>query len=882
MKTLTIIDTFGFFFRNYFALPNLRNKDGFPTGLLTGFANFIYSLRSELGSDYILFALDAKGKTFRHDIDNNYKATRPQTPEDLKKQLPIAISWIEKMGFKCYFKMGYEADDVIASAVEFAKKNNIKVRIVSHDKDLYQLIDDDVVTLYDPIKKSDINEQRCLEKFGVHPCIIGDYLSIVGDSADNIPGVKGIGAKGAKTLLDEFGSLENIYENIDKIRNQRAQKLLIESKENAFLSKKLVVLYNNLDISDKFESFYFPSGQPLIHIAEELQKYELKNILKKLNVESKQKIEATDTFRAILLNTKQKLFDVLESLKPNSLIAFDTETNSLDAYNAKIVGFSFASNAQEAYYVPIAHSYLGVGEQVGLDIAKEAIRKIFTCKVVGQNLKYDLAVVKNNFVFSDLPIYADTMILAWLLNPEKNIGLDTLSLRFFNHPMIKFKDTVKKGETFDTVDIESACKYASEDAWMTLRVYNKIVDFLEPDLLELARNLEFPFIKTLMKMEKEGIKIDVRYLEVMLKKSLITIENLKQDIYDLSSLEFNVNSTQQLGKVLFEGLGLRVVRKTKTGYSTDEKVLNELLDEHPIIPKLLEYREIYKLKSTYIEPLLKLGLKDKNSRIHTSFLQTGTATGRLSSKNPNLQNIPVKTELGREVRVGFVAKKDYSLVGIDYSQIELRLLAHFSGDTALLNAFNEGKDIHYETALKIFGEAKAKAKRGVAKSINFGLLYGMGSRKLSQTIHVSTKEAKEYIESYFASFPTVKEFLHQVGKTALEKGYSQTLLERRRYFDFENANAMLHASYLREAVNTLFQGSAADLIKMAMNKIMDTIIDDKAKLLLQIHDELIFEVKTEFAKDFSQKAKEIMENIYKLKVPLKVSVEIGENWGALK
>jgi len=882
LKTLTIIDTFGFFFRNYFALPNLRNKDGFPTGLLTGFANFIYSLKSELDSDYILFALDAKGKTFRHEIDHNYKATRPEAPEDLKKQLPVAITWIEKMGFKCYSKEGYEADDVIASAVKFARQNDIKVRIVSHDKDLYQLIDDDKVTLYDPLKKIDINEEKCFEKFGVYPDKIGDYLSIVGDSADNIPGVKGIGSKGAKNLLDEFDSLEDIYEHIDKVRNPRAARLLLESRENAYLSKKLVVLFDCLDISDKFESFHFPSGQPLAKIADELQKYELKNILKKLDVKIEKKEERKVEFDAVLLNTKGKLFDAIKEVNSNTLLAFDTETNSLDAYNANIVGFSFALDEKSAYYVPISHSYLGVGEQVSKEDAKKALEKILTCRVVGQNLKFDLAVIENNFGISNTNIYADTMILAWLLNPEKTIGLDALSLRFFNHPMIKFKDTVKRGETFASVDIESACKYASEDAWMTLKIYNKIIDFLEPELISLAKKLEFPFIKTLLKMEEEGIKVDTRYLEVLLKKSSFKIEELRESIYKLCGVEFNVNSTQQLGKVLFEDLALPVIKKTKTGYSTDEKVLNELLDKHEVIPKILEYREAYKLKSTYIEPLYKLGVKDEKNRIHTSFVQTGTATGRLSSKNPNLQNIPVKTELGREVRAGFVSKKGYSLIGIDYSQIELRLLAHFSEDEALVKAFNDDKDIHYETALKIFGASLAKSKRGVAKSINFGLLYGMGSRKLSQTIHVSTKEAKEYIDSYFASFPTVKEFLHQVGEHAKEKGYSQTLLGRRRYFDFENANAMIHASYLREAVNTLFQGSAADIIKLAMNKIMDTIVSEDEKLLLQIHDELIFEVKDELSYAFAKKAQDIMENIYKLKVPLKVSVEIGKNWGELK
>ena len=384
MKTLTIIDTFGFFFRNYFALPNLRNKDGFPTGLLTGFANFIYSLKSELDSDYILFALDAKGKTFRHEIDHNYKATRPEAPEDLKKQLPIAITWIEKMGFKCYSKEGYEADDVIASAVKFARQNDIKVRIVSHDKDLYQLIDDDKVTLYDPLKKMDINEEKCFEKFGVYPDKIGDYLSIVGDSADNIPGVKGIGSKGAKNLLDEFDSLEDIYKHIDKVRNPRAAKLLLESRENAYLSKKLVILYDSLDISDKFESFYFPPGQPLAKIADELQKYELKNILKKLDVKIEKKEERKVEFDAVLLDTKEKLFDAIKGINSNTLLAFDTETNSLDAYNANIVGFSFALDEKSAYYVPISHSYLGVGEQVSEEDAKKALEKILTCRVVGK------------------------------------------------------------------------------------------------------------------------------------------------------------------------------------------------------------------------------------------------------------------------------------------------------------------------------------------------------------------------------------------------------------------------------------------------------------------------------------------------------------------
>jgi DNA polymerase-1 len=432
------------------------------------------------------------------------------------------------------------------------------------------------------------------------------------------------------------------------------------------------------------------------------------------------------------------------------------------------------------------------------------------------------------------------------------------------------------------VALEEATGYAAEDAWMTLKLYNYLEPKLSQDLKEEAKDVEYPFVNTLLKMEFEGIKLDIDFFENLLKKANITIETLTKEIYTLSESEFNINSTQQLGIVLFEKLGLKAGKKTKTGYSTNEQVLSGLIDAHEIIPKLLEYREIYKLRSTYIDPLLKLSYKDEKHRIYTSFLQTGTNTGRLSSKNPNLQNIPVRTELGREIREGFIAKEGYTLVGIDYSQIELRLLAHFSQDGALLDAFNNNKDIHLETAVKIFGEEEAKEKRNVAKSINFGLLYGMGARKLSQTIDVSQSEAKAYIQSYFDSFATVKGYLDEIKLQAKEDGYVETLLKRRRIFDYERANAFEKAGFERESVNTVFQGSAADLMKLSMNKIDKELDKDEGKMLLQIHDELIFEVKEELAEAFAAKAKDIMENIYELRVPLLCSVSISKNWGGLK
>lgn len=884
MKTLTIIDTFGFFFRSYYALPNLRNSSGFPTGLLTGFANFIYAIKQDHDTDYLLFALDSKGKNFRHELDVNYKANRSEAPEDLQKQLPIAISWIHKMGFKCYEEEGYEADDVIASAVKFAKSHDIKVRIVTHDKDLYQLIDDGCVVIYDPMKKVEIDAQGCFEKFGVFPDKINEYLSLVGDVADNIPGVKGIGPKGAKKLIDDFGSVEAIYENLSHIANPRVQSMLEEGRENAFLSKQLVRLHDSLDIADKFESFHLPSDNPLSKIVDELKAYELRSLLSKVSQESlhvKPKAP-THRFNAVLLDDAKILMNIIEGIEEDAIVAFDTETNSLDTQSAKIVGFSFCVDGENSYYVPIHHHYLGVGEQISMRDAHNAIQALFQHKIVGQNLKYDLAVIEHNFGITCKTLYADTMVMAWLLNPESSVGLDALAKRLCDYEMVKFKDVVQKGEDFSSVALESACEYASEDAWMTLKLYEKLKEMLLPSLLSLAKEVEFPFVQTLQAMEKEGIAIDTVYFEALHVKTEAAIDGLKNEIFALCDANFNLNSTQQLGAVLFEKLGLPTVKKTKTGYSTDEFVLQELMDKHPSIAKILEYRELYKLKSTYIEPLLKHAKSSSQNRIHTSFIHTGTSTGRLSSKEPNLQNIPVKTQLGREIRTGFVAKEGYILLGVDYSQIELRLLAHFSQDKAMVEAFCSDLDIHRQTALKLFGEEHADAKRSVAKTINFGLLYGMGPKKLSDTLGISTKEAKSYIESYFETFPTIKEYLSSIAEFAKKEGYVETLLGRRRYFDFEHANGMQYAMYEREAINTVFQGSAADLIKLSMNKIMQTYVNQDAKLLLQIHDELIFEVKEERALAFSQEIKEVMEHIYALHVPLRVSVALGKNWGELK
>jgi len=905
-KTVTIIDTFGFFFRAFYALPqHLKNKNGFPTGLLTGFTNFISTLQKDHDSDYIVFAVDSKGDTFRNEIDPNYKANRQAPPEELSMQLPVAIEWIDKMGYKTLGMSGFEADDMIASVVKKAKENGYNVRVVSHDKDLYQLIDDGKVVVVDAIKKKVMDEEACVEKYGVTPKQFIDYQSILGDSADNVPGVKGIGKVGAEKLLKEYGDLDNIYNNLQTIKGAN-QKKLIESKENAYMSKKLVTLRDDVldDLKFDFEEYKMDIENPFLNIYDELVKYEQNAVLRMLKAKNQVTAEHHDSvvkqvnsdkesttqkiqYKATLITEQNKLNEVLNNLDEDSVVAFDTETTGLDYTKDKIVGFSFAINEDEAYYVPFAHYYLGIGEQVDEEVAKDAMRKIFKSKVVGHNIKFDLHFV-TKLLGEDLDIFGDSMILAWLSNPESGLALDKLSKDLLGHNMVSFKDTVKKGENFASVDLEEATKYAAEDALITLKLYNLFLEKLKLQnsvhLVDEAREIEFPFIKTLMGMERDGIKVDSEFLDNFLHKVKSTLYDLTNKIHELAGSEFNINSTKQLGVVLFEHLGLPVGKKTKTGYSTNEQVLSSLVDSHSIIPLILEYREVYKLFSTYIEPLLKLSRENEDSRIHTSFVQTGTATGRLSSKNPNLQNIPTRTKLGAEVRRAFVASEGKKLIGIDYSQIELRLLAHFSKDGTLLDAFQNDKDIHHQTAVALFGEDEAASKRSIAKTVNFGLLYGMGQKKLSQTLDISTKEAKEIIDRYFESFPSVKSYFRSIVDGAKESGFVQTLLGRRRYFDFENAKPMFKAAYERESVNTLFQGSASDLIKLSMNKIHDEIIENSldAKMLLQIHDELIFEVDESQADNLAKRFKEIMEGIMKLNIPLKVSVNIGNNWGDLK
>ncbi len=894
LKTVTVVDTFAFFFRAYFALPPLKSPSGFPTGLLTGFVNFVHQLQREHMTDYIVFALDSKKGNFRKEFYAEYKANRPSPPEDLIAQLGVAIEWIEKMGFKTLTKDGYEADDVIATVMKFAKEQGIVGKMVSSDKDLYQLIYDDQIFLYDWVKRKNIGVDECVAKFGVKPEDFVDFQALLGDTSDNVPGVKGIGVKTASKMINEYHTLEALYKNIEKAGTKRIQNLLLEHKEEAFISRDLVKLRDDIFTSCPLEEYTFEDKNYLSALKDEFEEYGMKQAFRYASSEkeSAKPVKEAEkkeqhSFEAITLDSKEKLEEVFKLIDKEAVVAFDTETTSLDTKSTKLVGFSFAVDEQKAYYVPVAHSYLGVPEQLPLKDAKWAVSKILEYKVVGQNLKFDFEVLWHYLDIEPKELFADTMIMAWLLDPGSRVGLDALAKKFFNYEMISFKSSVKKGENFSSVTIEEATKYAAEDAWMTLKLYCKLIDMYKlgglEELFNEAKSVEYPFLLTLMHIESYGIKIDTEYLKEFSEHLSEELQQLSQRIYELAGGEFNIRSTQQLGQILFGKLALKGGKKTKTGYSTNESVLQSLRGEHEIIDEILEYRQYQKILSTYAKPLLKLAMENNENRIYTTFVQTGTATGRLASKDPNLQNIPVRSELGRRVRRAFVAKEGYSLVSIDYSQIELRLLAHFSGDKSLREAFLEDKDIHLETAIKLFGE-EAEQKRSFAKSINFGLLYGMGSRKLSQELGITASEAKEIITNYFAAFPTVKSYLESIQERVKQQGYVETLLKRRRVFDYEGANAMAKAAILRESVNTVFQGSAADLIKMAMLDIKRAIEEEglDAKILLQIHDELIFEVRESEAIEQAERFAYMMENIYPLEVKLKSSVSIAKSWDKLK
>ncbi|BAW63227.1 DNA polymerase I [Helicobacter pylori] len=883
--TLALIDTFAYLFRSYYMSAKnkpLTNDKGFPTGLLTGLVGMVKKFyKDRKNMPFIVFALESQTKTKRSEKLGEYKQNRKDAPKEMLLQIPIALEWLQKMGFTCVEVSGFEADDVIAS---LATLSPYKTRIYSKDKDFNQLLSDKIA-LFDG--KTEFLAKDCVEKYGILPSQFTDYQGIVGDSSDNYKGVKGIGSKNAKELLQRLGSLEKIYENLDLAKNLLSPKMyqaLIQDKESAFLSKELATLERGCIKEFDFLSCAFPSENPLLKIKDELKEYgfistlrDLENSPTPLISDNTPALENTPLLdnapkksRMIVLENTELLSAFLERLKKTNARIFMRLV--LDK-EKKVLALAFLLEDQ-GYFLPLEEALFS---PFSLEFLQNAFSQMLqhAC-IIGHGLKPLLSFLKAKYQVSLENIrIQDTQILAFLKNPEK-VGFDEVLKQYLKeewipHEKIKDFKTKSKAEKLELLSVElnalkRLCEYFEKGG-------------LEENLLALAREVETPFMKVLMGMEFQGFKIDVPYFKRLEQEFKNELHVLERQILELIGVDFNLNSPKQLSEILYEKLELP---KNKS-HSTDEKSLLKILDKHPSIALILEYRELNKLFNTYTTPLLRL--KDKDDKIHTTFIQTGTATGRLSSHSPNLQNIPVRSPKGLLIRKGFIASsKEYCLLGVDYSQIELRLLAHFSQDKDLMDAFLKGRDIHLETSKALFGEDLAKEKRSIAKSINFGLVYGMGSKKLSETLNIPLNEAKSYIEAYFKRFPSIKDYLNRMKEEILKTSKAFTLLGRYRVFDFTGANDYIKGNYLREGVNAIFQGSASDLLKLGMLKVSERFKNNPSvRLLLQVHDELIFEIEEKNALELQQEIQRILnDEVYPLRVPLETSAFMAKRWNELK
>ncbi|MGN8378506.1 DNA polymerase I [Helicobacter pylori] len=883
--TLALIDTFAYLFRSYYMSAKtkpLTNDKGFPTGLLTGLVGMVKKFyKDRKNMPFIVFALESQTKTKRAEKLGEYKQNRKDAPKEMLLQIPIALEWLQKMGFTCVEVSGFEADDVIAS---LATLSPYKTRIYSKDKDFNQLLSDKIA-LFDG--KTEFLAKDCVEKYGILPSQFTDYQGIVGDSSDNYKGVKGIGSKNAKELLQRLGSLEKIYENLDLAKNLLSPKMyqaLIQDKGSAFLSKELATLERGCIKEFDFLSCAFPSENPLLKIKDELKEYGFTSTLRDLEKSPTPLIldnaPLLDNAPASDNAPKKSSMIVLESAEPLSMFLEKLKNPNARVFarlvldkEKKVLALAFLLEDQ-GYFLPLEEALFS---PFSLEFLQNAFSQMLqhAC-IIGHDLKPLLSFLKAKYQVSLENIrIQDTQILAFLKNPEK-VGFDEVLKEYLKEELIlhetikdfKTKSKVGKLEQLDRElnALKRLCEYFEKGG-------------LEENLLVLAREVETPFMKVLMGMEFQGFKIDAPYFKRLEQEFKNELHVLERQILDLIGVDFNLNSPKQLGEVLYEKLKLP---KNKS-HSTDEKSLLKILDKHPSIALILEYRELNKLFNTYTTPLLRL--KDKDDKIHTTFIQTGTATGRLSSHSPNLQNIPVRSSKGLLIRKGFIASsKEYCLLGVDYSQIELRLLAHFSQDKDLMEAFLKGRDIHLETSKALFGEDLAKEKRSIAKSINFGLVYGMGSKKLSETLNISLNEAKSYIEAYFKRFPSIKDYLNRMKEEILKTSKAFTLLGRYRVFDFTGVNDYIKGNYLREGVNAIFQGSASDLLKLGMLKVSERFKNNPSvRLLLQVHDELIFEIEEKNALELQQEIQRILnDEVYPLRVPLETSAFVANRWNELK
>ena len=886
-KTIYLVDAMSYIFRAYYGVGGaLSNKDGFPTTAIFGFKNMVRRLLEQKEVQYLVMVFDSDSKSFRSEMYPEYKANRSAAPEDLKLQFNPIFELVNILNIPSIKKESWEADDIIAELARKFSNEVDEVMIVSGDKDLTQLINDKV-SMYDGMRGVKYTKTQVKKKYGVYPEQIAEYLALVGDSSDNIPGAKGIGPKTAEILFNEYQNLENIYQHLDKIK-PTLRKKLEENKKNVDISFKLTNLEHVLGLECKLEDFFLQKPQE-----EALRKfyytYGFAEDSLLANCHSSALVEKRIKRDYRLINTKKELKKYFEQIEKEKIFAFDLETTSLSMKDAKIVGIALAVSSLPAAYIPLNHQENTL--QLEIKAVLQDFQRIFQnpeIKLVAHNLKYEMSVL-GSYAIKPKNQLEDTMLQSYLLYSDAyNHGLDKLADIFLDHQCITFAQVAGSGKDalrFDQVPIEKAYIYAAEDADVTLQLFQKFSPMIQQkNLQELYQKVEIPLCLLLAEMEMRGVKIDSELFCKLSSKIKAQSQQIAKEIYCEAKQEFNINSPKQLGEILFEKMGIqKFKKKTKTGYSTDATVLEKLATKYPIANKIHIYRSKQKLVNTYLEVLPSL-VDPKTGRIHTSYHQTIAATGRLSSKNPNLQNIPIRGEDGALIREGFIAEKHHCLISADYSQIELRLLAHFCGDEKLVQAFREQKDIHSQTAANIFQVEQQqvdKEMRAIAKAINFGIIYGMGATKLSQEIGISRKEASEFITTYFAQYPKIQVFISEAIASARRKEFVTTLLGRMRNVKAINdKNAMLRSAMERIAVNTKIQGSAADIIKLAMIKIVaeNQKLGEQHQMIMQIHDELVFEVPLVNADTVMQQIKKQMENAYSLLIPLQVDIQKGKNW----
>jgi DNA polymerase-1 len=879
---LYIIDGNSYIYRAFYAVRGLTNSSGLPTNAVFGFANMLLKVIKEKTPGFLAIVFDPKGPTRRHLEYKDYKAHRPPMPRDLVPQVPYIHKLVEAFRIPVFVQDGQEADDVIATLARKAESHGMDVTVVTGDKDILQLVGPRI-RVYDTLKEKIYGPKEVEERFGVPPGRMIEIMGLMGDASDNIPGVPGIGEKTAQTLIKEYGTIENLLARSAEITKPKLRQSLSEFAHLARLSRELAILRSDVPLDVDFEDLKIkpPDNAALLRLLKEL---EFTTLLKYVTQAPEREAEYCTVLE------ERDFEDMIRTLSMAEEFCFDTETTSLDPLQAELVGISFAVRPHHAWYLPLGHCCPGAPKQPAIDDALSMLKPLMEnpgIGKIGQNIKYDLLVM-DRYGITVRGITFDTMIASYLLNPGKpSHGLDSLALEYLDYKTMTYADVTGAGKKqigFAEVEVNTATRYSGEDADIALRLKQTLAPMLrEHNLDTLFRDVEMPLMEVLADMERAGVKIDAGFLKTMSQKLETDIARVEKTIYELAGTTFNINSPKQLADILFVKLQLTPLKRTKTGFSTNVDVLEELAHAHPLPAEILRYRTLAKLKSTYVDAL-PLMINPRTGRLHTSLNQTVTATGRLSSSEPNLQNIPIRTEEGREIRRAFIAEPEASLLSADYSQIELRVLAHMSGDAALIQTFQEDEDVHTRTASEIFGlspEEVTQEMRRKAKAVNFGIIYGISAFGLAQDIGVSNSEARRYIDNYFARYPKVREFLDRTIEDAKTRGYVTTLLGRRRFIpELASSTAAVRSFGERTAVNTPIQGTAADLIKLAMIHIQARLTRQglRTKMILQVHDELVFEAPDGEIEAVKTLVREEMEGVLTLSVPIKVDIGVGKNW----